>query len=91
MIQRNLASQLELLSRQYPVVTVTGPRQSGKTTLVRAVLPDWAYVSLETPDVREYVLRDPRGFIEAHPEFLNLQLYFFIVMGGHVLSCGLRP
>jgi uncharacterized protein len=68
MIQRNLASQLELLSRQYPVVTLTGPRQSGKTTLVKAVLPDWTYVSLETPDVREYALRDPRGFIEAHPE-----------------------
>jgi len=68
MIQRNLASQLELLSRQYPVITVTGPRQSGKTTLVKAVLPDWTYVSLETPDVREYALRDPRGFIEAHPE-----------------------
>jgi uncharacterized protein len=67
MIQRNLASQLELLSRQYPVVTVTGPRQSGKTTLARAVLPEWTYVSLETPDVREYALRDPRGFIETHP------------------------
>jgi len=68
MIQRDIASQLDHLSRQYPVVTVTGPRQSGKTTLVKAVFPEWTYVSLETPDIREYALSDPRGFIGAYPE-----------------------
>lgn len=68
MIQRDLASQLKALYRQYPVITVTGPRQSGKTTLVKTVFPEWAYVSLEAPDIREYALRDPRGFIEAYPE-----------------------
>ena len=68
MIKRELASKLETLSRQYPVVTVTGPRQSGKTTLVKAVFPGWTYVSLEEPDIREYALSDPRGFIEAYPE-----------------------
>lgn len=68
MIKRDLASQLKTLHRQYPVVTVTGPRQSGKTTLVKTVFPGWTYVSLEAPDIREYALRDPRGFIEAYPE-----------------------
>ena len=68
MIKRELASKLEPLSRQYPVVTVTGPRQSGKTTLVKAVFPEWTYVSLEEPDIREYASGDPRGFIDAYPE-----------------------
>ena len=68
MIKRELASKLESLSRQYPIITVTGPRQSGKTTLVKAVFPGWTYVSLEEPDIREYALTDPRGFIDAYPE-----------------------
>jgi predicted AAA+ superfamily ATPase len=50
------------------MVTVTGPRQSGKTTLVKALFPEWTYVSLEAPDIREYALRDPRGFIEAYSQ-----------------------
>jgi predicted AAA+ superfamily ATPase len=68
MIPRNLSSELKKLSGQYPVVTLTGPRQSGKTTLVKAVFPDWRYVSLEEPDVREFALTDPRGFIAAYSE-----------------------
>ncbi len=68
MIQRNLSSKLKGLADQYPVVTVTGPRQSGKTTLVKAVFPDWTYVSLEDLDVREFAITDPRGFIGAYPE-----------------------
>jgi predicted AAA+ superfamily ATPase len=51
-----------------PVVTLTGPRQSGKTTLVRAAFPDLAYVSLEDPDVRARALEDPRGFLRAHAD-----------------------
>ena len=47
---------------------MTGPKQSGKTTLVKAVFPEWQYVSLEEPDVREYALRDPRGFIADYPD-----------------------
>jgi predicted AAA+ superfamily ATPase len=45
------------------VVTVTGPRQSGKTTLVRAIFPEREYVSLELPEQREFALTDPRGFL----------------------------
>jgi predicted AAA+ superfamily ATPase len=47
----------------YPVITLTGPRQSGKTTLARAAFPDKPYVSLETPDEREFAVADPRGFL----------------------------
>lgn len=49
-----------------PVVAVTGPRQSGKTTLCRACFPDYAYVSLEPLDVREFAASDPRGFLAQH-------------------------
>jgi predicted AAA+ superfamily ATPase len=63
MIRRALEPVLKKLARQYPVVTLTGPRQSGKTTLVQAVFPRHEYASLEEPDVREYALEDPRGFL----------------------------
>jgi predicted AAA+ superfamily ATPase len=63
MILRSLQRPLEDVARQYPVVTLTGPRQSGKTTLVRETFPGHAYASLEEPDVREFALADPRGFL----------------------------
>ena len=52
MIDREMTSSLLKLFRQYPFVTVTGPRQSGKTTLCRATLSDLPYVNLEAPDQR---------------------------------------
>jgi hypothetical protein len=63
MIPRTLAAKLKKAAAQFPVVTVTGPRQSGKTTLVRAQFKQYEYVSLEAPDHRAYALEDPRGFL----------------------------
>ena len=63
MIEREIAPRLERLFGQYPFVTVTGPRQSGKTTLCRETFPDLAYVNLEAPDRREFAESDPRGFL----------------------------
>jgi predicted AAA+ superfamily ATPase len=51
------------LARQFPVVSITGPRQSGKTTLARMVFKDYDYVSLEDPNEREFALGDPKGFL----------------------------
>ncbi len=65
-IDRNLARPLRRRLGHYPVVTVTGPRQSGKTTLCRTVLPDRPYVSLESLDVRTYAQEDPRGFLQEY-------------------------
>lgn len=68
MIPRTLSPILTQLATQYPVVTVTGPRQSGKTTLCRASFPDKPYVNLESPDTREYANTDPRGFLGSYPD-----------------------
>lgn len=68
LIDRTLHSELIQMSQQYPVVTVIGPRQSGKTTLVRNAFPQKPYVSLENPDERVLAESDPRGFLERFPE-----------------------
>ena len=74
MFQRTAAQRLLRLARGFPVLVVTGPRQSGKTTLARAALPGHAYVSLEDPDVRQRVAADPRGFLSAHNSASNAGL-----------------
>ena len=66
MFERIASARLQRLARGFPVVVLTGPRQSGKTTLARAAMPGHAYVSLEDPDVRQRVATDPRGFLAAH-------------------------
>jgi len=63
MIPRDLAPQLLKSASRYPVVTVTGPRQSGKTTLCRSLFPDKPYITLEAPDIRHHATTDPRGFL----------------------------
>ena len=63
MIRRTLQEQLERGAGRYPVVTMTGPRQSGKTTLARTAFHDRPYVSLETPSEREFAAEDPLRFL----------------------------
>ena len=63
MIKRDLARYLKPAFQQHPIVAVTGPRQSGKTTLCRATFPDLKYVNLEALDEREFAESDPRGFL----------------------------
>lgn len=67
MILRAAQSTLSALARQYPAVYVTGPRQSGKTTLCRSVFPNLAYVNLEDPAVRSRALADPVRFLDEYP------------------------
>jgi uncharacterized protein len=68
MIPRTLETYIKRDSSYYPVVTITGPRQSGKTTLVREVLPEYEYVSLESPDMRAFARDDPREFLQRYRE-----------------------
>lgn len=67
MIQRDITAELLEAASEYPVVTVFGPRQSGKTTLVQMTFPDKHFVSLEDPDVRMAAEMDPRGFLSEMP------------------------
>lgn len=66
MIKRDLEPEIQRLAKQFPVVAILGPRQSGKTTLARQCFKDYLYVSLENPDSREFALQDPRGFLKTH-------------------------
>ncbi len=67
MIERTLTAKMIALAQKFQVITLTGPRQSGKTTLVRAAFPSLPYVSLEEPDIRQIALTDPRGFLSNYP------------------------
>lgn len=64
MIPRHLTKAIRRAAKEYSIITLTGPRQSGKTTLVRSVFPRHAYASLEDPDLRAEALEDPRGFLD---------------------------
>lgn len=68
MIVRNLQDILKEVSTTYPIVTVTGPRQSGKTTLCRGVFPHLEYVNLELPANRTFATQDPRGFLREYSQ-----------------------
>ena len=67
MVDRLLRAPLLRLARRHPVVTVTGPRQLGKSTLCRAAFPRKPYVSLEPPDQRDLAQHDPRAFLARYP------------------------
>ncbi len=68
MIRRRIEPRVRELLGRYPVLTLTGPRQSGKTTLCKAVFSDADYVSLEDPDARAFATSDPRGFLAQFPD-----------------------
>lgn len=66
MVKRSLSIKLKELASKFPVVSVVGPRQSGKTTLVKSVFSNLAYVTLEDLDTREFTFKDPRGFLATY-------------------------
>jgi predicted AAA+ superfamily ATPase len=68
MVPRELQAELLAAAAEYPVVTLLGPRQSGKTTLTRMAFPRREYRSMEDPDVRMAALTDPRGFLSGLPD-----------------------
>ncbi|MEM6263953.1 MAG: ATP-binding protein [Bacteroidota bacterium] len=66
MIPRAIKGTIQESLKSYPIITLSGPRQSGKTTLLKQMFPQFAYFSMEPPDVRRGVMEDPRGFFEQH-------------------------
>ena len=66
MIQREITKKLLEISNYYQIITVTGPRQSGKTTLIKDVFKELPYVLLETPDIRQRAQEDPKSFLSNY-------------------------
>lgn len=63
LLNRDISEELTLLLKEYPVITILGPRQAGKTTLAKTSLKDYAYANLEDPETREIATHDPKGFL----------------------------
>jgi len=72
MIQREAAAYVKRMAKSFPVVSITGPRQSGKTTLARTVFPDYEYLNLENPDTMREAMADGASFFRNHPAPLIL-------------------
>lgn len=72
MIRRTAHDTIMRLAKGFPVIAITGPRQSGKTTLARSAFPDKPYLTLEDPDTRQLAENDPRGLLSAYPDGLIL-------------------
>lgn len=68
LIARQLQNRITQLASKYPFVLVTGPRQYGKSTLVKMTFPNYRYVSFADIDIRTFAKEDPRGFIATYPE-----------------------
>jgi hypothetical protein len=68
MQEREIGPHVRRVAKRHPVVAITGPRQSGKTTLCRAEFAKHPYVSLEAPDERRFAVEDPRGFLARFPD-----------------------
>ncbi|HDQ14899.1 MAG TPA: hypothetical protein ENN41_08820 [Sediminispirochaeta sp.] len=66
MINREIEGEIALLRTEFPIVTILGLRQSGKTTLSKKVFPDYEYISLEDLDHREFAQNDPRSFLSRY-------------------------
>ena len=66
LINRNIETVVKEACRYFSVITVTGPRQSGKTTLIKQLFSDFQYYSLENPDTKLLALNDPIGFLQSH-------------------------
>lgn len=101
MINRIISSKLIEFTKKFPIISLTGPRQSGKTTLIRHILPNYRYVSLENPDNRNFAIDDPNGFLKTYNQFVIFdevqrvpELFSYIqtkvdedkIMGQYILS-----
>lgn len=67
MFDRKIETELAVTAREYPVLTIIGPRQSGKTTLAKKSFPDHAYANLENPEIRHLASNDPKTFLLRYP------------------------
>jgi uncharacterized protein len=69
-IPRNIEKAIKDFTAKFPILSITGPRQSGKTTMLRNLFPEYKYVNLESPDLRRLAETDPKGFLENYDKFV---------------------
>jgi predicted AAA+ superfamily ATPase len=67
-IHRQIAEEINKQKSKFPIIALTGPRQSGKTTLLKQIFPDYRYISLENPDTRAFATDDPVAFLKLYNE-----------------------
>lgn len=67
-IKREIVNAINNLIGKYPIIALTGPRQSGKTTVLKSAFPNYRYVNLENPDMRDFAEQDPNGFLKEYSE-----------------------
>ena len=68
-VKREIINYMNFLKDKYPILALTGPRQSGKTTLLKELFPDYRYISLENPDLRKFAENDPNNFLKEYDSF----------------------
>jgi len=83
MISRQLKNELLTQLSEYPIVTILGPRQAGKTTLAQQTLPNYTYVNLENPETRDFATHDPKAFLK---QFHQQVIFDEIQRAPHLLS-----
>lgn len=71
-IKRKIKLEMTIYAKKYPILALTGPRQSGKTTFLRDEFPTYRYISLENLDIRNYAETDPNGFLEEYDSYVIL-------------------
>ena len=67
-LHRSMSAIAAHLLKKYPILTITGPRQSGKSTFAKMLKPDFDYVNLEDVDYRRFAQKDPKGFLQRYPK-----------------------
>ncbi|TJZ61290.1 ATP-binding protein [Sphingobacterium olei] len=100
-VTRRIANKINEVKDKYPIIALTGPRQSGKTTLLKNTFPTYRYISLEDPDIREFAESDPTAFLDLYDKYVILdeiqrvpQLFSYLqgrvdesgLMGQYILS-----
>lgn len=84
MVKRKIEKDLETTAKEYPVVTIIGPRKYGKTTLARKFFQDNTHVNLEKPELRSIAFEDPKTFMLRYPPPVIFNEILLVLCGFHV-------